>query len=186
VRQEIASVLNRKKLTDILGNGGGDDFRTRWDTTTAADDFGPLPSGTYNATPTAGELSQSRRGTPGYKLTFRVTDGDYAGRLFWHDLWLSPAALPMTKRDLAKFGITSPEQLEQPLPAGIRCAVKVALRRDDDGTERNRVVSIEVTGIDPPDPFAPTDEEPTDAGPGDAWEPPADSDGPYGPGGERR
>jgi len=63
-------------------------------------------------------------------------------------LWLTPAALPMSKRDLGKLGVTSIEQLEQPLPAGIRCTVKLALRRSDDGGEYNRVRSFDVIGID--------------------------------------
>ena len=65
----------------------------------------------------------------------------------------------MAKRDLAKLGVTALEQLEQPLPPGIRCKVKLALRRDDDGTEYNRVKRFEAVGIDPPeqDAFAPQD-----------------------------
>ena len=82
-----------------------------------------------------------------------------AGRQFWHDLWLTPAALPMTKRDLGKLGVTRLEQLEQPLPHGIRCKVKLARRRGDDGVEYNHVRSFEVVGIDKPeaDAFAPGD-----------------------------
>ncbi len=68
--------------------------------------------------------------------------------------------MAMTKRDLGKLGVTSIDQLEQPLPQGIRVKAKLALRRDDDGTEYNRVRSFEVLGIDEPekDPFAPKDE----------------------------
>ena len=63
----------------------------------------------------------------------------------------------MAKRDLAKLGVSALEQLERPLPPGIRCKVKLALRRDDDGAEYNRVRTFEVVGIDAPtaDPFAP-------------------------------
>ncbi len=50
----------------------------------------------------------------------------------------------------------SPEELEKPLPR-FRCRCWLALRRDDDGTERNRLRRFEVIGIDKPDddPFAP-------------------------------
>ena len=46
--------------------------------------------------------------------------------------------------------------MESPLPVGIRCKVKVSLRRDNNGTERNRVVRFDVVGVDKPtvDPFA--------------------------------
>lgn len=78
------------------------------------------------------------------------------------DGWTA-AALPQTKRDLGKLGVTSLEQLETPLPKGIRCRVKLALRRDDDGNERNRVRTFEVVGIDKPtsDVFSPTDGDTT-------------------------
>ena len=63
------------------------------------------------------------------------------------------------KRDLAKLGVTALEQLNGRLPPGIRCRVKVTLRKDDDGNEYNRVKRFEVVGIDEPpnDAFAPTD-----------------------------
>jgi len=155
------------KLTDILAAGGGDDIRDIWDSTDAAGEMGPLKAGEYIAHIVSGELDSSRtKGTPGYKLTFSVVEPEaFIGRRFWHDCWLTPAALPQTKRDLAKIGVTSLEQLEQPLPKGIRCRVKLALRRDDNGDERNRVRLFEVIGIDTPepDPFAPPEESPSDA-----------------------
>lgn len=147
------------RLTDILAAGsGGGDIRDLWDSTEAAGELGPLPPGEYVAHIIAGELAASRtKGTPGYRLTFAVVEGEYAGRRFWHDCWLTPAALPQTKRDLAKLGVTALEQLERPLPRFIRCKCKLALRVDDEKNERNRVKQFDVIGIDPPeaDPFAP-------------------------------
>ena len=152
--------MTRKSLSDILRNGDRESLSRAWGETQAAEDFAPLPSGEYVARIVGGELFTSKtKGTAGYKLAFRVLEGDHQGRQFWHDVWLTPAALPMAKRDLAKLGVTSLEQLERPLPPGIRCKVKLALRRDDDGTEHNRVKHFEVVGIDPPeqDAFAPID-----------------------------
>ncbi|NLX12453.1 MAG: hypothetical protein GXY44_02215 [Phycisphaerales bacterium] len=63
----------------------------------------------------------------------------------------------MTKRDLGKLGIHSLAQLEKPLPQGIRAQANVVLRRDDDGTEYNRVRSFKVIGVDE-DPYAPVDD----------------------------
>ena len=147
------------KLSDILSAGNGGNINELWNSTTAADDFGPLPGGSYICRLTSGELRTARTGTPEYVLTFKVLDGDHKGRQVWHSLYLTPAALPMAKRDLAKLGVASLEQLEQPIPQGIRCKVRVVLRRDDDETERNRVRSFEVLGVDPPEvhPFAPAD-----------------------------
>ena len=152
----------RRRLTDII-TGGVDSLRDQWNRAEAATDFAPLPAGTYVARVLSGELNTSKSGTPGYKLTFRVLEGEYAGRQFWHDVWLTPPAMPMAKRDLGKLGVTDPEQLEQPLPAGIRCKVKLALRRDDDGTEYNRVRHLEFIGVDDDptadDDFAPADDD---------------------------
>jgi len=149
------------KLQDILQNGTADRLRQAWNETEAAGELAPLPPGEYIAHIIAGTLETSKtRGTPGYKLTFRVCDGDYAGRQFWHDIWLTKAALSMAKRDLAKIGVASLEQLESPLPRGIRCRCKLVLRRADDGAEFNQVRSFAVVGIDPPetDAFAPADD----------------------------
>jgi hypothetical protein len=171
--------MERKKLTDILRNGNGSDIRSLWDKTEAAGELTPLPAGEYTAHVVSGYLFTSKeKGTPGYKLGFRVLEGEHAGRMFWDDVWLTPAALPMAKRDLGKLGVTSLEQLERPLPPGIRARVKVALRKDDTGAEFNRVRSFDVVGIDTPaaDAFAPTDQDTgtagTGQGEGDASEPP--------------
>lgn len=147
------------RLSDILAAGGGnDDLRRLWNETTAADEFGPLPAGEYVAHVVAGELATSKsNATPGYTVTFKVIEGPHVGRLFWLSCWLTPAALPQSKRDLAKLGVRELSQLEQPLPRWIRCKCKLTVRRDDDGAERNRLRSFEAVGIDPPDddPFAP-------------------------------
>ena len=149
--------MNRKKLSDILRGSDRDQLSRAWESTEAAQDFAPLPGGEYVARITEGSASAARTGTPGYKLTFEVLEGEYAGRRFWHDLWLTAAALPMTKRDLAKLRVTRLDQLERPLPQGIRCRVRLALRTEDDGRRYNRVRSFEVLAIEPPepDPFAP-------------------------------
>lgn len=143
-----------RSLTDILDSNV---LVEAWDETQAAVEFDPLPTGIYVARIVAGKLSNSRGGTPGYKLTFEVIEGECKGRRVWHDVWLTEAALPLAKRDLAKLGITSLDQLERPLPQGIRCEIKVALRKEESGIEFNRVRSFTVLGIDPveQDAFAP-------------------------------
>jgi hypothetical protein len=149
----------RKKLSDILQqNADRDTLASLWKTTAAAAEFAPLPIGEYTFRIVAGELSASKRGTPGYKLTLEVTEGEFEGRCVWHDFWLTPAALPMTKRDLAKIGVQNLEQLEQPLPPGILLKGKLGLKTEDDGTERNRLTRFEFIGIEKGDAFEPTDE----------------------------
>jgi hypothetical protein len=165
----------RKSLSEILSNGSGESLRKAWDSTAAAGEFAPLPAGDYTAHVAGLELFNARtKNTPGVKITFKVIGGENAGRLLWHDCWLTEAALPQTKRDLAKLGITALEQLERPLPTNIRirCTVQVTLRTEDDGTTYNRVKRFDVLGIDTPevDAFAP-----------DAAEPAGDADASFDP-----
>lgn len=149
--------MPRKSLSEILLQGDREKLATAWQSTKAAEDFAPLPAGEYVAAIEAGELFTAKSGTAGYKLTFRVAEGEYAGRRFWCDIWLTEAAVSLAKRDLAKIGVASLDQLERPLPQGIVCAVKVVLRQDDDGSDYNRVKRFDVLRIDAPapDPFAP-------------------------------
>jgi hypothetical protein len=137
----------RKSLVDVLNGSAKADLARQFAEAEAAGDMLPLPRGVYRCRVTEGELVASKSGTPGYTLTFTVDDGEHKGRRLWHTAWLTPAALPMTKRDLAKLGVKSLDQLDRPLPQGIVCEVTVALRVDDDGTERNRVVSFSVVEV---------------------------------------
>jgi hypothetical protein len=167
--------MTRKLLSEILHGSDEDRIRDAWARTEAAEDYGtPLPSGEYTCHVVGCDPFNARqKGTPGVRLAFKVIEGEHAGRRAWHDCWLTEAALPQTKRDLAKLAVTTLDQLERPLPQGIRCVVKLALRKDDDGTERNRVRSFQVVGLDEPevDAFAPA-ENPPQPGSGDAAEPP--------------
>lgn len=152
----------RRQLSDIL-NGGAENLRDVWNNTAEAPDFTPLPAGTYTAHVHAVELFKAKTGTPGVKIQFRVCDGEHTGRMIFHDNWLTRAAMPQTKRDMGKLGLHAIEQLDTATvpPGRIRCKVRVALRKDDNGTERNRVCGFDVVGVDEPpapDPFAPVEE----------------------------
>src|SRR5208283_1252323 len=152
--------MARKSLSDVLHGSDRETISQAWRETEAAKDFAPLPAGEYTCHVIAADpFNAKTKGTPGVKIVFRVIEGDHQGRHVWHDSWLTPAALSQSKRDLGKLGVTALEQLERPLPPGIRCKVKVTLRKDDDGSEYNRVKRFEVVGIDAPevDAFAPID-----------------------------
>ena len=136
---EGGTLMNtRKKLSDILLNSDREKLGRDWDSTKAAADLMPLPSDEYRCSIASGELFTAKTGTLGYTLKLDTLHGDYPDRLVWHDVWLSEPALPMAKRDLGKLGVTSLEQLERPLPEGIIVNAKVALRKNDDGTEYNQ------------------------------------------------
>jgi hypothetical protein len=152
-------MAERRRLQDILRSSDRERLAEVWDSTRAADDLKPIPPGDYRCRVVDGALCTSKSDTPGYKLTMEILDGAHAGRRLWHDVWLSPAALPMAKRDLGKLGIESLQQLENPLPEHFIIRAKVALRKGDDGTEFNRIVRFEVVDFErpEPDPFAPID-----------------------------
>jgi len=150
----------RRRLTDIL-NGQRGNLRDAWNRTEAAADFAPLPAGTYECHVHSVELFNARTGTPGAKIRFDVCEGEHAGRALFHDCWLTPAALPQTKRDCAKLGLNTLEEIESAsvAPRCIRCKVHVVLRTDDKSESFNRVKRFDVLRVDEPerDPFAPTD-----------------------------
>ena len=126
-------------------------------------DCKPIPKGDYTAeiTPKGSGLFRSKSGTMGYKLEMQVCEGEYAGRRLWFDLWLTPAAASITRRELSKIAIEKRAQLENPIPVGIRVLVRVVIEQDDKGTLFNRVRTIlEFVGIAPADPFAPTSSAP--------------------------
>ena len=160
-------MYTRKRLSDILHQQTDRERLSQlWKATAAADDFAPLPPGEYTFRTLAGELFTAKRGTPGFKLSLQVTEGEHEGRRAWADFWLTPAALPLTKRDLVKIGVTDLAQLEQPLPAVFLIRGRLALRRDDDGNESNRLVRFECLGTEQGDAFEPKD---LDAAAGDAF-----------------
>jgi hypothetical protein len=136
----------RKRLTDVMGGADLDALARQFNETEAAGDMAVLPRGRYRCRLVEGEAVESKSRTRGYQLTFVVADGEHKGRRLWHTSWFTTAAMPISKRDLGKIGVTSLEMLNSPLPAGLVCDVNVVYRTDDDGTERNRVQSFDVVG----------------------------------------
>lgn len=152
---------HRKPLTGTLGGAPLTDMLDQFDSATAADEFGPLPKGTYVCLAVRGQLTTAGTGTPGYGVEFKVIEGESTGRRLWRTWYLTPAAMAYTKRDLAKFGLDSKDNLTAPFPAGrLVLAVTVSVRKGDDGAERNEVTKVELLRVQEPeaDPFAPADE----------------------------
>ena len=150
----------RKRLSEILPESARKSYFAGWKDVKAAPEFGPLPKGEYNALLVDGNVVKAGTGTLSYKLVFQVTEGEFAGRKVWHDIWLTEAARPQAKRDFDRLGITDPErQLDGPPPQGLLVKVSVVIHKDDDGTQRNKVRWFEVVGVEPPDPYAPGKDE---------------------------
>jgi hypothetical protein len=146
----------RKSLADVLHGGDRNSLARAFAEADVAGELAALPRGEYRCRVTNGELVTSKGGTPGYRITFTIDTGEHKGRRVWHTGWLTPAAMPMTKRDVGRLGIASLEQMELPIPPGIVTDVKVVARVDDDGTERNYVTGFTVVDVIA-DPTADTD-----------------------------
>jgi hypothetical protein len=146
-REKKMARFNNRKLSDILNGESMEELVRRFEEVEAAPEFAPVPAGTYEVDFVEGQLCSSNSGTTGYNCSFQVSNGEHAGRKIWHTFWLSESALPYTKRDLLKLGIRTLGQCEDPVPPGIFCTVKVGVRTEDDGTQRNRVTHIEAGGV---------------------------------------
>jgi len=112
--------------------------------------FDPLPANTYEAEVELAEYKQTKTGKDMFMLTFRVTQGEYAGRKLWTNIVISPespTALGIAFRDLATLGVTAEFLATEPSNEAI-CAklvggaarLKVVLRKDD--PTRNEVDRI--------------------------------------------
>jgi hypothetical protein len=164
--------MEQKRLSDILTNSELEQFEQDWYSAEAAPGLKPIPPDIYKCRVVNGvPKKNARSGKPSYKLTLEVVEGEYTGRLLWHDIWMTKDAMPIAKRELAKLGVTHLEQLDRPLPPGIILTVSVSIWRSDKGREFNQIDRFDVVAIEPPtaDPFAPPAE-----GPGGAT---ADADG---------
>lgn len=127
----------KKKLSEIVKDMAA--LKQQWGSTKPAPDTDkPIPAGLYVCELLDGSAFETRTGTPGYKVTLKVREGEFAGRLVWHDFYLSEKALPYTLRALARIGITAPEQLDRPLPPGLVVKAKVVVSKRDDGPSATR------------------------------------------------
>ena len=130
----------KKKLSDIVKDMAA--LKQQWaNTKPAADTDKPIPPGEYVCALVEGNAGESGSGKAYYKITLRVASGEYAGRLVWHDFYLSPAALPYTMRAFSKIGVTDLEQLDDGLPPGLAVKAKIVVKTLDNASERNEVKS---------------------------------------------
>lgn len=159
----------RPRLADLLGDKGRDELAQEWAETQAAPEMGVVPSGHYLLEAVLGNLQKNRNETPHYRVRFRiVTPEEHRGHLLFHSFYLTQDALPMSKRDLATLGIKKPEQLEQPLPPGLRVDVDVVVRVGNDGCKFNDLRNFKTAPPATTEPFAPDATEAGDVEIGDA------------------
>lgn len=135
-----------------------DDLAAAFDSAETAAELEPIPAGRYVARLTEGDFITSGRGTKGYQLAFEMLEGEHEGRKAWATYWLSPRALPYSKKELARVGITRYEQMSTP-PVGKQFKVRIALREGQDGRLHNEVKDVETLADAPPTVPTPREEE---------------------------
>jgi hypothetical protein len=123
--------MTRKSLSDILREGDRQSLSRAWGETKAAEDFAPLPTGEYVARIVGGELFTAKTGTAGYKLAFRVLEGDHQGRQFWHDIWLAVSGGGDTQRKCGMDSRRGSARKGGPRYDGFRLPLRLPHSRQD-------------------------------------------------------
>lgn len=105
----------------------------------------PVPAGTYRCHIIDGRPAVARTGTPSYRLSFEVCEGEHVGQWFFHNIWLTPAALRKSALDLRKLGFATVTELyRRPLPGNLFALVTVDMRDDQNGEPRNEVKKFQI------------------------------------------
>lgn len=114
---------------------------------TPAGSFEPIPPGRYNVTITNSEMCDTKAGDGKYlKLTFKVLDEEYAGRLIWSNLNLvnkNSKAVEIAERELSALchatEILNPEDSQE--LHGIPISAQVKIRPAKDGWDAQNTIS---------------------------------------------
>ena len=115
-----------------------------------------LPAGEYPARAVGAKLDETRRGTKLYAMTLEVADGTHTGARLVARWYLSPAALPYSRRDLEALGLDVYEKLKRgDVPDG-PLRMRVALQTKDDGSQRNEVLAVFPGATPTPKPNSPS------------------------------
>ena len=124
--------------------------------TAPAEVLDPIPAGEYQARAVDARLDETRTGTPFYAMRLDVVAGQHAGRRLWMRWYLSPAALPYSRRDLEALGLDVYEKLKRgDVPDG-PLRMRVALQTKDDGSQRNEVLAVFPGATPTPKPNSPS------------------------------
>lgn len=115
-----------------------------------------LPAGTYNASVENVEYKRSQRSNnPMLEWRFRVEpqEGQERGNvLFWHTVLNHPNGLSNLKQAVSSIAPDIDLSAFHPIDhasqlLGRECRVRVRVRKTDDGTERNEVVSVSAPAV---------------------------------------
>jgi hypothetical protein len=120
-----------------------------------AQDFSPIPAGTYNVVPVEFTLTDTKDGTGKYiKARFDIADGQYANRVLWENINIinrNETAVSIGKKTIASLLGAVGINVNQPTTMGLirstigkRVAARVSLDKDKSGqyADQNRIKAI--------------------------------------------
>ncbi len=145
-------------LANRKPRSASDEIRESFESAAAASALPDVvPNGDYIATLKSTKVGRNKNGKPRAVLTFVVTEGAFAGKRLWMDLYFTADAEVRSWKTLSNIGIESADELMKPVPKGISCKLRVFVEAGDSGKEWNTIKEIEVIGFqeEQPDPFAP-------------------------------
>lgn len=125
----------------------------------------PIPAGDYVATVTDSEIKPNKAGTGEYlSLSFRIEDGDHAGRFVWANLNLvhpNEKAVQIARAELAGLckavGVLNPKDSAD--LHNIPVLIRVVLDKDRDGNPRNVIKGYKPVASQPAKSAAPAKTE---------------------------
>lgn len=110
-----------------------------------AQDYGPVPEGTYLCRVEKSEAATTRNGDDMWKLTMEVAEGRYKGRQIWDNVVFSEGAMPRAKLMCRCLGLDTegetdifPEDLKN-RTAYVTVTVEDYVNRDGQNRQRNSV-----------------------------------------------
>ena len=138
-------------------------------------DFELLPPANYNVRVLEAEEAVTKKGDPGIKLTFEVTDGDHMNRRLWDRCWIKHSSEAFAGREQSRFasfcravGVPQPRSTDEFF--GLECVAKVIIERSKDPQypDQNKCQDYfaSTTSVTPSAPAASAD-KPKRAGSGD-------------------
>ena len=157
-KPDLKKILDDEyEYAGALNGDASNDFDRLLEEKAAAPEFEPVKPGYYRAVLVGTRSKEVSAEKAKCEATFRLVDGDEAGRQLRHPITLTANSARFAKRDLAKIGIRKVADFDKPADQTILYRLKVVIHTDDDGNRWNRIKQIEVIGsvVPPPNPFAP-------------------------------
>ena len=107
-----------------------------------AEEYQPLPTGSYEVRAVGGELLENINATEFYRVRFVIVTGPHTGRHVHHQIWLTEKSLPYAKRDLEVLGIYSLGELDGWEPDNTVYKVVLTQNTSTSGVVFNKVFSV--------------------------------------------